>query len=119
MIQHPLSVLEAYFRSLIRDEVRSALPTHLLPFPNPPDDRIGGIALAVEVTGMAKQTIYNMVSQRTLPHSKRGGRIIFEEKVLRTWMVENRRLTKEEADIDNLQPATQLRKQKGGQGNAL
>lgn len=119
MVQNPLSVFEAYFRSLIRDEVRSALPAHLQPFPNPSDNRIGGIALAVEVTGLAKQSIYNAVSQRVIPHSKRGGRIVFEEETLRAWMIENRRLTKEETDLNDSQSVTHYKKQKGGTGNVF
>lgn len=50
-------------------------------------NRIGGINLAVEVTGLAKQTIYNKVNKGQIPHYKpNGGRPIFSEAELEEWM---------------------------------
>ena len=91
MTTDPALHFEAYLRSLIHDEVKNALQATLSVAPTIDRTRIGGINLAVEVTGMAKQTIYNLVSKRLIPHAKRGGRIIFDEDKLRSWLVENDR----------------------------
>lgn len=91
MTTNPALHFEAYLRSLIRDEVKNALQSNQVVAPTINPNRIGGISLAVEVTGMAKQTLYNLVSKRMIPHFKRGGRIIFDEDKLRSWLVENYR----------------------------
>lgn len=91
MTTNPALHFEAYLRSLIHDEVKNALHATMIALPTVNPNRIGGINLAVEVTGMAKQTIYNLASKRLIPHAKRGGRIIFEEDKLRSWLVENKR----------------------------
>ena len=82
MTNNPALHFEAYLRSLIHDEVKNALQAALVVAPTVNRNRIGGINLAVEVTGMAKQTIYNLVSKRLIPHAKRGDRIIFDEDKL-------------------------------------
>lgn len=113
--QQFLGQLEVFLRDIVRDVLQDVLAnktTSTLQLTN----RIGGIELAVEVTGMAKQTVYNMVSQRTLPHSKRGGRIFFEEEVLRNWMVDNRRPVQEAVCLKNVQSDAQLKKQRRRQG---
>ncbi len=84
------------FGLLLRDIVRDAVRTELRAAPPmaaaPPADRIGGIKLAVEVTGKARQTIYNLVAQREIPHSKpKGVGLVFCEKDLREWMLTNQR----------------------------
>ena len=84
-------------QAIVKDAVSSAIQAQpLTPVP-PPVDRIGGIKLFCEVTGMAAQTGYNLASKREVPHSKRGGKLIFSETELRAWLLENRQPTRAEA----------------------
>ena len=53
-----------------------------------PLKKIGGIELAVEVTGLAKQTIYSMTSKNTIPYFKRGGKLYFNREKLINWLEE-------------------------------
>jgi hypothetical protein len=45
-------------------------------------DRIGGIDLAMEVTGYKRATIYQRVSEGVLPHSKDKRKLWFSEQAL-------------------------------------
>ena len=54
----------------------------------PPQKKIGGIELAVEVTGLAKPTIYSMTSKDTIPYFKRGGKLYFNREKLISWLEE-------------------------------
>jgi len=60
------------------------------------EDEIGGIALAIEVTGLAKPTIYGLVSERKIPHSKRGKKLYFSRKELLIWLTNGKRKTQDE-----------------------
>lgn len=60
------------------------------------EDEIGGIELAIEVTKLAKPTIYGLVSKRKVPHSKRGKKLYFSRKELEEWLIENKRKTQDE-----------------------
>jgi excisionase family DNA binding protein len=48
---------------------------------------IGGIKVAAEETGLSTSTIYKLVSDNAIPHSKRRGRLYFSRENLRTWMM--------------------------------
>lgn len=67
---------------------------------SPEADEIGGIDLAVEVTGKAKPTIYAMVSNRQIPHSKRGKQLYFSRKELTEWLRDGKRKTHRELALD-------------------
>lgn len=54
---------------------------------------IGGIEVATEETGLSSHSIYRLVSERKLPHSKRGGRLYFSRKALQKWIEEGKRKT--------------------------
>lgn len=54
----------------------------------PAPKEIGGIELAVEVTGLAKPTIYSMTSKNTIPYFKRGGKLYFNREKLINWLEE-------------------------------
>lgn len=43
---------------------------------------------AAEYTRLAKQTVYQKVSMRTIPFIKKGGRVIFRRSELQNWMNE-------------------------------
>lgn len=60
------------------------------------EDEIGGIELAIEVTRLAKPTIYSLVSTRKIPHSKRGKKLYFSRRELKEWVKEGKRKTKDE-----------------------
>jgi predicted DNA-binding transcriptional regulator AlpA len=61
--------------------------------PTQQTDEIGGIDLAVEITGKAKPTIYNLVSERKIPHSKRGKQLYFSKRELLDWISSGKRKT--------------------------
>lgn len=60
------------------------------------EDEIGGIELALEVTKLAKPTIYGLVSERRIPHSKRGKKLYFSRKELLEWLTNGKRKTQDE-----------------------
>ncbi len=54
----------------------------------------GGIEVATEETGLTSHSIYRLVSERKIPHSKKGGRLYFSRKALRNWIDEGQRVIK-------------------------
>jgi len=60
------------------------------------EDEIGGIELAISVTGLAKPTIYGLVSERKIPHSKRGKKLYFSRRELLEWLANGKRKTQDE-----------------------
>lgn len=60
------------------------------------EDEIGGIELAIELTGLAKPTIYGLVSERKIPHSKRGKKLYFSRRELLIWLTDGKRKTQDE-----------------------
>ena len=62
-------------------------------------DEIGGIELAMEITGLAKATIYSRASARTIPHRKKGKKLYFSREELTDWIDTGRRKTR--AEITN------------------
>lgn len=51
-----------------------------------PADEIGGMDLAVEVTGLARRTLYKRTHKRTIPHRRVGGRLFFRRSELEAWI---------------------------------
>lgn len=64
------------------------------------EDEIGGIELAIEVTGLAKPTVYGLVSERKIPHSKRGKKLYFSRRELLEWLASGKRKTRDEIAAD-------------------
>ena len=54
---------------------------------------VGGIELAQEVTRLSKARIYTLVSERTIPHAKRGNRLTFSRADLLAWLDAGKRAT--------------------------
>lgn len=54
-------------------------------------DEIGGIELARQVTRLSAARIYTLVSERKLPHKKRGNRLTFRRSELLNWLDEGNR----------------------------
>lgn len=53
---------------------------------NQPDD-FGGVDLAKSVTGLSIHSVYRLVCERKIPHSKRGNRLYFSRKELEKWII--------------------------------
>ena len=58
-----------------------------------PADEVGGMALARSVTRLSAARIYTLVSERKLPHKKRGNRLSFRRSELMDWLDEGNRET--------------------------
>jgi hypothetical protein len=57
-------------------------------------DEIGrGAEFASKITGKAVPTIYDLVSKRLIPHSKRGKDLYFSKRELQEWILSGRRRT--------------------------
>ncbi|TGE24764.1 DNA-binding protein [Hymenobacter aquaticus] len=67
-------------RAVIRQEIAGAQNT------TQAAPEVGDIALAQEVTGLSKQRIYGLVSERAIPHSKRGNKLYFTRTELLGWV---------------------------------
>ncbi len=58
-----------------------------------------GMALATQITGLSKGTIYNLISNRKIPHYKRGKRVYFDREELLKWIKDGKRKTIEELNL--------------------
>ena len=89
MIDNPFAVLDRRINRLesllveIRDSVSNPAPA----------DEVGGIELARQVTRLSAARIYTLVSERKLPHKKRGNRLTFRRAELLAWLDEGNRET--------------------------
>ena len=63
-------------------------------------DEIGGVELAMKITGKAKPTIYSLCSERKIPHSKRGKQLYFSRRELLEWIHSGKRKTASEIQSD-------------------
>lgn len=52
---------------------------------------VGGLELAQELTGLSKATIYKLVSERKICHSKRGNKLYFNRAELLDWVAQGNR----------------------------
>ena len=84
----------------IRHIVQEAFFTFQSTPPVQPSNRMGGIGLAREVTGLATSTLYNLVAQNRIPHCKKGGKLFFMEEELHQWILAGRRKTTAEVATD-------------------
>lgn len=77
------------------------------------EDEIGGISLAIEITGLARPTIYGLVSERKIPHSKRGKKLYFSRRELLEWLANGKRKTRDEltGEAANFQLKTKNKRQ--------
>lgn len=83
-------VFDCIDRALKLNTPDSDTSTHL--------NEIGPIALAMEITGLAKQTIYGLVSEQKIPHMKRGNRLYFSREELTNWIKEGKQQTIEDIE---------------------
>jgi excisionase family DNA binding protein len=59
----------------------------------PPLSEIGSISLATDITGLARQTIYQLVSARDIPFMKKGKKLYFSRTELTDWIKSGKRDT--------------------------
>ncbi|WP_410505092.1 helix-turn-helix domain-containing protein [Hymenobacter sp. BRD67] len=52
--------------------------------------------LAQEVTGLSKPRLYALVSERGIPHKKRGNRLFFDREELLAWIAEGNRAVRKQ-----------------------
>lgn len=93
-----ITLREDELEQLIIRCVRQAINGVLLELQPKNRDKIGGMDLAREVTGLSKATIYGLTSRREIPHRKLGKRLYFEESELVDWINSFRRKTVTELD---------------------
>lgn len=79
--------LEAFGQKLLEQAIaaKKALPSDA--------KEILNVNEASDLTGLARQTLYGMTSQRTIPFFKKGKRILFKRSELEHWLLENRQQT--------------------------
>jgi hypothetical protein len=56
-----------------------------------PQKDIGGVEVAIQETGLTSHSIYRLVSERKIPHIKKGGRLYFSRKAIQKWLLEGER----------------------------
>ena len=62
---------------------------------------IGGMDMAVEITRLARRTIYKLTHRREIPHRRVGGRLYFRREELEQWIDAGRRKTKAEVSAES------------------
>ena len=67
-----------------------------------PTDEIGGLDLAVDITGLARRTIYKLTHRREIPHRRVGGRLYFRRTELEAWIDAGRRRTVAEVAVERM-----------------
>lgn len=60
-------------------------------------------------TGYCKDHLYKLVSDRQIPHYKRGNKLYFDKNELEGWMKENRVKTDEEIDREAARKLSKMR----------
>ncbi len=90
---------ESEIRALFRAELEAFFGGKLPTVPIEKDrPSLGGLDLAVEVTGLQKPTLYALVHRRQIPFYKRGKKLYFKREELEAWIEEGRKATVKEID---------------------
>lgn len=81
-------VLPEMVREAVTKSLLDLLPTMLQPRQanEAKTKEYFNVTEAAEYTRLAKQTLYQMTSNRTIPFIKKGGRLIFKQCELQEWM---------------------------------
>ncbi len=93
-------ISDAEIRQLFREELENFFAEKKFSDEKGKKEEIGGIDLAIEITGLAKPTIYGLVSERKIPHSKQGKRLYFSRQELTDWLKQGKRKTNAEIAIE-------------------
>ena len=75
-------------RTVVRQEVTQAITAEKARQIAP---EVGGLEVATDVTGLSDASIYRLVSERAIPHSKKGNRLYFNRADLLEWVAQGRR----------------------------
>ncbi len=85
---------ETDIRALLRAELEAFFREHFPTVPAAsPRPSLGGLDLAVEVTGLKKPTLYSLVHRRVIPFFKQGKKLYFKREDLEAWIEEGRKAT--------------------------
>jgi excisionase family DNA binding protein len=87
-IGHFFAGLDLLIRKAVSETVAASLQSETT---SPPLTAIGGMELAREVTGLSKPRLYALVSERGIPHAKRGNKLFFNRAELLAWIAEGNR----------------------------
>ena len=68
-----------------------------------PADEIGGLDMAVEITGLARRTLYKKTHRREIPHRRVGGRLYFSRVELLRWIEAGRRPMASEIAVERME----------------
>ncbi len=93
-------ISDSEIRQLFREELENFFIENKIGENKTKTDEIGGIDLAIELTGLAKPTIYGLVSERKIPHSKQGKRLYFSRQELTDWLKQGKRKTQAEMKVE-------------------
>lgn len=85
-MSNPFDVLEAKLDALATD-----VRTLKIRANEKPADEVGGLELAVKITGLARRTIYKRTHRREIPHRRVGGRLYFRRSELLAWIEAGKR----------------------------
>ena len=92
MVEEFIITTPSQLRTLLVEAVSIALKYYQpVPLSN---NEIGGIDLAEKITRLSKPRIYALVSQRAIPHKKKGNRLTFSRSELIEWLEEGNRAQK-------------------------
>lgn len=88
------------FENIIEKCLRRILEEKLDLVAREPEKELLSIDEAADFLGISKQTIYQHVHHRKIPHSKRGRRLFFRRSELNEWIDKGRKKTIPEIDDD-------------------
>ena len=83
---------------LINNSVINALSKQIPPQPQPVANDLLTLEQACNKIGLAKQTVYGLVSAGKVPHMKRNKRLYFSNAELIEWIKSGKRITTDEAN---------------------
>lgn len=66
-------------------------------------DEIGGLSMALEITGLTAKTMYKLTHLRAIPHSRVRGRLYFRRSELEAWIDAGRRKTSAEVAEERME----------------
>ncbi len=78
-------LIEASLRKILKEELENANPSQQVA-----QNEIVFLAEAIEITGLAKPTLYAKTSKNEIPHYKRGRKLYFKRSELLLWIEEGK-----------------------------
>lgn len=84
---------ETISAQLARLEAQNLEVLQALRTPTAAAPEVGGIELAQQITRLSKARLYALVSERGIPHAKRGNKLYFNRAELLAWVNDGQRAT--------------------------